>query len=229
MDTDNVTVEFFLDSEAFTEDDLRASRWDGARFRIFQVNWADLSQGDRKLRTGWLGKCVVKASTVQAELLGLANAYSTGIRQVTQQLCRNNLGDTKCGVQMSGSPTRTVTGTFTDSEDDYFTLADTSRTEVDEHFSEGRLTIHYTSGDLQYEVKSYLLAAPSGPTVGKPTVVTKTPIAYLANGVTYTMEQGCRRRLLEDCVATFNNGRRFNGEPWLRGQDALLQVGRSNS
>ena len=222
LDTDNVTVEFFLDSEAFTEDDLRATRWDAATFRIFQVNWADLTQGERKLRAGTLGKCVVKAQTVQAELLGLANAYSTSIRQVTQELCRNNLGDTKCGVAMNGSPTRTFAGTFTGSLDDFFTLIDTSRTEADAFFDEGVLVIHYDSGDLRYEVKGYVLSGNGG----DPTLVTKTPIAYIATGVSYTIQQGCRRRFQEDCIATFNNGRRFNGEPWLRGNDVLVQVGR---
>lgn len=222
LDTDNLTIEAFQETTGLSEDDVRVGRWDAAKFRTFQVNWADLTQGDRKLRAGTFGKVTMKDRTFVAELLGLANAYSTSLGQVTQQLCRNNFGDVKCGVSLVGSPTRTVTGTITRSLSDFFTLVDTARTEADAYFDEGTITIHYPDGDLRYEVKAYILVGDGG----DPTWVTKTPIGFDATGVSYTMTQGCRRRFQEDCVATFANGKRFNGEPWLRGNDVLVQVGR---
>jgi hypothetical protein len=42
-------------------------------------------------------------------------------------------------------------------------------------------------------------------------------------GVTYSVYAGCRKRLAEDCVAKFSNGRRFGGEPHLPGVDKLAK------
>ncbi len=218
MDTDNQSVDALLSIAGLTEDDLRAGRWDYATYRRFQVNWAGLSAGDKKDSKGHLGKVTVNRLTFAADLLGLMEAYATIVGDITQDMCRNDLGDTKCGVSLVGSPNRTFTGTIATSGTDYFTLTDPARTEADAFFDEGTLTLHFSTGDLRYEVKAYIQAGG--------TWVTKTPYAYDATGVAYTMTQGCRRRFVEDCVATFSNGARFNGEPWLRGNDALVQIGR---
>lgn len=215
--TDDVQIEGLIDPNYLTEDDLRAGRWDYAQFRLFQVCWADLSMGEKKDRCGHLGEVKVGRQMFVAELLGLMEAYGTSIGQPTQPGCRNNLGDTKCAVVLAGSPSFTVSGVIDACDSDFFTLHDTARTEADAYFDEGRIT--FTSGDaagLSYEIKSYIVGI----------FVTKTPIAYDVTGASYTMTRGCRRRFAEDCVATFNNGARFNGEPWLRGNDALIQIGR---
>lgn len=215
--TDDLEIDGFLDTQALTEDDVRAGRWDYARFWIFTVCWADLSMGVRKDRTGHLGEVKIGRQAFTAELLGLMEAYGTTIGRATQASCRNTFGDAKCGVSLVGSPTRTVSGVIDTADDDFFTLHDAARTEADAFFDEGVIT--FTSGQaagLAYEIKAYLVGV----------FVTKTPIAYITTGDSYTMTQGCRKRFQEDCIDTFGNGRRFNGEPWLRGNDALLQVGR---
>lgn len=222
LDTDNLTVEGFLSSDAITEDDLRAGRWDYASFRIFQVNWASPTDGEKKDRAGHLGQVTVHRQTFVAELLGLMEAYATSIGYVTQPLCRNIFGDSRCGVVLNGSPLYTVNGTIDTAASDFFTMTDAARTEPDGTFDEGVIT--FNSGqaqNLSYEIKSYLLAGG--------TMVTKTPMAYNVAGASYTMTYGCGHRLLEDCVARYNNGRRFNGEPWLRGNDVLIQGGRRQS
>ena len=218
MEVDNLTVEGVLSSDAITEDELRAGRWDYAAFQIFMVNWADLTMGDYKQRAGHLGEVSVHHQTFSVELLGLMDAYNTSIGKLTQPLCRTFLGSTLCKVVLTGSPSRVVDGTITTADTDFFTLHDSSRTEPDGYFDEGTIVIHYATGDLSYEVKAYI------PGVW----ITKTPFAYDASGVTYTMTQGCNR-LFDTCVNTFGNAVNFRGEPWLRGPDALAQIGRHNS
>lgn len=215
LDTDNLTIEGAIDSATLTEDELRAGYWDYARFRIFQVNWSDLTMGDKKDRAGRLGNVSVHRQTFVAELLGLMESYAISIGQLSSPMCRASLGDARCKFDLAGSPSMSVTGTIETADTDFFTLHDSARTEADGYFDEGVITIHYAQGDLSYEVKAYVVGV----------WITKTPWAYDATGITYTMTRGCDRRL-ETCRDTFNNVVNFRGEPWLRGNDKLIQVGR---
>lgn len=213
LDVDNLTVEGILASDTITEDDLRAGRWDWAEFRIFMVNWNDLGMGEWKIRKGHLGEVTVYRQTFQVELLGMMEAYSISIVEITTPGCRASLGDARCKVVMTGY---THTGTIDSSDTDYFTLHDLSRTEPDGYFDEGVIT--FTSGALDgmaFEVKAYIVG----------TWFTKTPFPYDAAGLTYTMTRGCNRHF-GTCRDTFNNAVNFRGEPWLRGNDALVQIGR---
>ncbi len=215
LDSDDVQIEGLLASAGVTEDDLRAGRWDRAAFRIFQVNWHDLTQGDKKDRAGFLGETKV-GRIWMAELLGIMESYSTAIGETTQAGCHASLGDQRCKYDLAGSPANIVTGTIGIAGDDFFTLNDAARTEPAGFFDEGIITIEFAGGDISYEVMTY--------TPG--TWMTKTPVAYDASGVGYTMTRGCRRRFQEDCVDTFDNAVNFRGQPHLRGPDALVQVGR---
>lgn len=219
LDTDNLTITGVLDSDTITEEELRAGYWDYAAFRIFQVNWDDLSMGVKRDRAGHLGNVSVHRQTFVVEMLGLMEAYSISVGELSTPMCRASLGDERCRVDINavGSPptSGSVSGTIDTADTDFFTLHDSARTEPDGFFDEGVVTIHYTTGDRRYEVKAYIAG----------TWVTKTPYAYDATGVAYTMTRGCDRRF-ETCRDTFNNVINFRGEPWLRGNDKLLQIGR---
>lgn len=220
LDIDNMTVEGILSSTTITAEDLRAGRWDYAAFRIFIVNWGDLTMGDYKVRAGRLGEVQVHRQTFSVELLGLMEAYAVSIGELTSPMCRASLGDARCKVNINdvGSPSvsGTVTGTIDAADTDFFTLHDSARTEAAGFFDEGVIT--FNSGDnsgLSYEVKAYL------PGVW----ITKTPFAFDATGADYTMTRGCDRRF-STCCNVFNNAINFRGEPWIRGNDKLIQVGR---
>lgn len=219
LDTDNLTTEGILDSATITEDDLRAGYWDYAAFRIFKVNWSDLTMGDAKDRAGRLGEVTVHRQTFVAELLGLMESYAISIGELSCPTCRASLGDERCKVVLSayGSPASngTVTGTIDTADTDFFTLHDSAWTQAAGFFDEGIITLDFDTGPLSYEVKAYIPG----------TLVTKLPFAYDATGVTYTLTRGCDRTFTT-CVNVFNNGANFRGEPWLRGNDKLVQVGR---
>jgi uncharacterized phage protein (TIGR02218 family) len=213
LDTDNVEAEALLDSSTLTEDDLRAGRWDFAAFRIFQVNWSDLSMGDKKDRAGHLAQVTVNRQTFVAELLGLMESYTISIGEITSPGCRANLGDARCTVALGPF---TVTGTIDSAGTDLFSLTDAARTEAAGYFAEG--VIAFTSGTLNglaYEIKSFSAGV----------LVTKTPLAYDATGCNYTLHAGCDKKRTT-CRDRFANVVNFRGEPWLRGVDAAVQIGR---
>lgn len=81
------------------------------------------------------------------------------------------------------------------------------------YFSEGIAT--FTSGacaGLCAKVKTY---------DGVRHTLSLPMLSALAVGDTLSMSAGCRKRLAEDCFATFNNVLNFQGEPHLTGIDAL--------
>jgi hypothetical protein len=99
MGVDNLDVEGVFDSEAVTEEELRAGLFDQAEVRIFLVNWADPSTGALRLRRGWFGEVVLTEQGVfRTELRGLTQALSQRIGELYSPECRADLGDHRCRV-----------------------------------------------------------------------------------------------------------------------------------
>ena len=104
LSVDNLDVEGFLDSTALTDYDLRAGLFDFAEVRVSVVNWADLSQGELRVRRGRLGEIIYADSGVfHTELRGLTQAYSQQIVELYQPECRADLGDSRCKIAIKPS------------------------------------------------------------------------------------------------------------------------------
>jgi uncharacterized phage protein (TIGR02218 family) len=100
LSVDNLEVDGALVSPSITESDLHAGVWDFAEIEISIVNWAALSQGRMILRVGHLGEVTVERNAFKAELRGLMQAYSRIIGELTSPMCRNNLGNARCQVDL---------------------------------------------------------------------------------------------------------------------------------
>jgi hypothetical protein len=99
MGVDNLDVEGVFDSEAVTEEELRAGLFDQAEVRIFLVNWAEPSMGALRLRRGWFGEVVLTEQGVfRTELRGLTQALAQRIGEFYSPECRADLGDHRCRV-----------------------------------------------------------------------------------------------------------------------------------
>ncbi len=228
MAVDNVDVRGVLDDDAITADDVRAGRWDYATAELFMVNWADLTQGKLYQRYGDIGQISVGRGTVDSEVRGLMQRYSTSIGKLSQPGCRHALGDAGCQVDLSGeaggSPSGspvislTVSGTIDSVSSDGITLTDSARTEESGFFQYGVITILAgINAGLKMEVKAYV--------PGTITLQLPFPDALTA-GVAYSMHAGCD--LLHDtCRDRFDNIVNFDGEWALPGNDAMIQVARS--
>lgn len=218
LDSDDNSIEGLLASDTITEDDIRAGRWNYFTWRRFQVNWNDLTFGQKKDGTGKAGEITCGRSTFIAELLGLISGYQTSIGDLTSSMCRYSLGDANCTYVFQ--PGDLVTGTIVTADSDFFTLHDAARTEANGFFDEGVIQFTGPGGNpligFRYEVKAYLVGL----------WVTKTSIAYDATGAQYQMTRGCNR-LFATCVGSFANGINFGGEPWLQGADKMLQFART--
>jgi uncharacterized phage protein (TIGR02218 family) len=209
---DNTEATMLEDGVIFTREDILAGRWDGAAFELFRFNWADTTMGRDVVKVGTFGNIAPKRGAYTAELRGLRQKLQGSVINLTQPTCRNRLGDARCGVNI-GTGGRTVTGSLT-SVTSQQVVVDSTRAEAADFFTAGVIT--FTSGDntgLSFKVKTH--AGGGTLTLALPAV-----LPFLA-GDTYSMVRGCRKRLAEDCVATFANGVNFNGEPHLPGVDQV--------
>jgi hypothetical protein len=96
---DNLDVEGVFDSEAITEEELRAGLFDHAEVRVFLVNWADPSMGALRMRRGRFGEAVLSEQGVfRTELRGMTQALAQRIGELYSPECRADLGDDRCKV-----------------------------------------------------------------------------------------------------------------------------------
>jgi len=206
MAVDNLDVDAIFDSSSLSEVDLRAGKYDFAQVEIFQVNYADLTQGVLKLRRGWLGEVASHGHYFKAELRGLMQALQQTIGRVYGKRCDADLGDTRCKVNLPGI---TITSAVT---------SVASRQQFDGSAVPGRRggLLTWTSGannGAKMEVHS----------VSVNTIVLVLPMGYdIAVGDTYTVYPGCDK-LLSTCKAVFSNVVNFRGFPYIPGPDKALR------
>ena len=89
-----------LSSDAVTERDIAAGRYDGAEVRVWLVNWAD--PGERMLEfAGRTGDITRAGGSFRVELRGLTDALNRTVGRVFQGGCDAALGDTRCRFDLS--------------------------------------------------------------------------------------------------------------------------------
>ncbi len=208
---DNLNLQGFIDSPSITEVDLMAGVWDYAEVEIFEVIYSNLSAGVRRMRRGRIGEVSLGRTVFEAELRGLAQAFTQQICELTSPTCRAALGDTRCKVVLGPI---TVTGTVT-SVTSRRVWTDSTRGEAAGWFTFGKLT--WTSGanvGYSMEVKTHAAG-------GVMTLALPMPYAIVA-GDAYSLIPGCNK-LKPTCIAKFANYVNFRGEADLPGQDAILR------
>jgi uncharacterized phage protein (TIGR02218 family) len=137
---------------------------------------------------------------------------------VTQKTCRANFADfpeprlnAPCRLDPADWTVAGEISTLTSNQ----VFADDSRSEPDDWFGDGILT--WTTGlnaGYRQKVKTY---------TDDGEITLMLPMLFEVQvGDTYEMIAGCRKRLLEDCKAKFDNVLNFQGEPHLMGVDALV-------
>ena len=212
MSVDGMDIQGFIDSEAITEADIAAGRYDRADVYCFKINWSDPSQGILKLPRGWIGEINRSDKLFVAEVRSLTQALQQKIGREYVGTCWANLGDSDCKVDLSAI---TVTGTV-DSVSSLYQFTDTSRAEAADWFRYGLLT--FTSGNnagRSMEVKDF-----DGSTF---TLFEAMPEA-IAAGDAYEVYPGCDKSL-STCRDKFNNVVNNRSFPYIPGADKMNQIG----
>jgi len=211
LSVDGMDVQGFLDSEAITEADIAAGRFDRADVYTFKINWADTSQGILKLPRGWIGEIKRSDRLFIAEVRSLTQALQQKIGREYVASCWANLGDSDCKVDLGAI---TVTGVV-DTVASLYEFTDTSRAEADDFFHYGLLT--FTSGansGRSMEVKSF---------DGQTFVLFEAMPEAISAGDEYEVYPGCNKTLAT-CRDKFANVANFRGFPHIPGADNMNQV-----
>ncbi len=215
LNPDNLELSGFLQSPAITDADIYSGRWDYAAIELFEVNYADLTQGKNVLRSGTLGEVKAGRSAFTAELRGVMQAYTRTIVRLTTKECTADLGDSRCKKVLTAFTFTGTVGSVTGNR----VINDAARTQAANYFTAGKLT--FTSGlnnGLSMEVKSSI--------VGQLTLYEAMPFA-IAPGDTYSVIAGCTKRFTEDCGTKFANKVNFRGFPHLPGADIYKPGGQT--
>jgi uncharacterized phage protein (TIGR02218 family) len=208
FEADDVDLDGALTSGAFTEGDLRAGRWDGARLVLSAVDWADAQAVAVVLVRGTFGSVALRDGKFSVGLRGVASVFDRAVAEETSPACRATLGDLRCRVDLAGRRYRAQV----------VAVAGSAVT-LDAGFADGIFaggSLRWIDGTRAGVVERVLISAGSGVTIAEPVLV---PVP-----VDVELVEGCDRQL-NTCCDRFANVLNFQGEPHLPGNDLLTRYG----
>jgi uncharacterized phage protein (TIGR02218 family) len=210
FDVDTLDVSGALTDAAISAEDLASGRWDGARVRLFAVDWSDPGAGALALARGELGDVSVRDGGFSAELRGPTALLERPVVEQTSPECRAELGDRRCRVDMAGRRIVTRVTAVMD--------AATIEVAADEGepnaFGYGRLRwIDGANSGL-----SGAVLASDGTAIS----LREPPAFAVAVGDYLELTHGCDKAF-ETCRDRFANSANFRGEPHLAGNDLLTR------
>ena len=101
-----------LSSDFLTEADLTAGLWDGARVAVYRVDWS-APQNRVHIWSGRVGEVIWSGAAFRAELVSLKADFEARIGRVYSRNCDAEIGDARCGVDLS-SPAHRAEGAVSD-------------------------------------------------------------------------------------------------------------------
>jgi len=211
----NTEVQFFKSDTYVTRNDVLLGRWAFAKYRLFRIDPLDPTAGREVFSVGNLGDMNINVNGFTAELRDYRQLLQQQVGEVLTKTCVTKLFSPRCGVDRAA---HTFEGTLT-AVFGLNSFADSALAQPDDWFTAGEFEM--TSGAAQgarFKVRSYTSA-------GGVFVFTKPTLIVPSVGDEYVAYTGCQKRWAEDCVAKFTNGRRFQGQPHIPGQDFLTSPG----
>lgn len=221
LSVDNLEVTGALSSGTLTDDDLAAGRYDDARIAIYRVNWADPSQRVL-MRSGSIGEVRRTGASFTAELRGLAHYLQQPKGRILQRTCDADLGDARCGIDLSSSAFKGAGAILTAASARRFTVSGIDAFDT-RFFSRGLFA--FTSGasaGLRIEIKTHTKLA-AAVEIELWTDAEGPPAA----GDAFIVTAGCDKRF-ETCKARFANTINFRGFPSIPGNQFLTKIGRAS-
>ncbi|MBN2741053.1 MAG: DUF2163 domain-containing protein [Rhodobacteraceae bacterium] len=216
LSVDNSEAYGALSSEAITEADILAGRYDGAELRAWIVNWTDLAEHALLFRAS-MGEISRQEGAFTAELRGLAEALNVERGRVYHPRCAAVLGDGQCkfvpdqlGYSFEGAVASVKDGvTFTFEAVAGFEARwfEKGRFQVLTGPSAGLLGLVKNDHSLAGDVREIELWQRIG--------------AGIAVGDRVRLEAGCDKRA-GTCRDKFANFLNFRGFPHIPGEDWLV-------
>ena len=205
-----------LDDSGLSEPDLARGLYDGAEVALFLVDWS--APGSRVLLfSGALGEVAREGALFTAELRSLAHALAQPQGRVYQRACDADLGDARCGVDLSRPEHRAEGEVASVMGDRGFSAAALAgRGAI---FARGRLV--WTNGANSGAAAEVRRHADALVELAEP------PPMPVALGDAFTVTAGCDKQLAT-CRDRFSNLLNFRGFPQMPGNDWLSGAARED-
>lgn len=216
LSVDNSEAFGALQSEAITEADILAGRYDGAEVRGWLVNWADVSVRALQFR-GTLGEIVRKGGAFNAELRGLSEALNQEQGQIYHARCSAVLGDARCKFDLSQFGYSEERAVEEVSDGRLFRFSGFTGYD-DRWFEKGRFRVLCgNAAGLVGAVKNDRLGKDGARLIELWQALVASPVP----GDMIRLEAGCDRRA-DTCRLKFANFDNFRGFPDIPGEDWLM-------
>ena len=208
---DNLSIIGTIDDDAvptgFSEADVLAELFADATVEIWLCCWTDLAAGLMALKKGTMGTMSFRTTGFEAEMRGLSERLQRKVHKAFSIECDAVLGDTRCGVVLTGSPgfTRAVTvGNVTDNRTFEVDLA-----EVEGWAQYGLASfIGGANAGLSREIINHVAA---GGSPGTAQLTLLVPMAFdVQAGDTLNVSAGCDKTFAT-CQTKFDNALRHRG------------------
>lgn len=211
LSIDNAAASGALQSDRITEKDILRGRFDGAEIEQWLVDWS--ATEDRLLTfKGEIGDINRSGALFEVELRGLAEKLNRPIGRKYLHVCDAELGDTRCGADLSGA-TFHVTGTTIAALGSRSFLCGDVGTLSGGGFAGGALTWISGENTGQQAVIRSVTARTDGVLVEIDRDLVELPTA----GDAFSATVGCDKRK-ETCAAKFSNINSFRGFPYMPGE-----------
>ncbi|MEQ8405696.1 MAG: DUF2163 domain-containing protein [Oceanicaulis sp.] len=195
--------------------DLDAGLWDGAALEIWRVDWSapDLCF---KTFTGELGAVTRSGGEYEVEVQGPTARLDRVIGRRFSSLCDAELGDARCGVDVTGAAHNASVTVLSQPSASAFVVAGASQ--APGWFAHGVIT--WTSG--VNAGRRQRIARHRSDANGALIELEEPPAANVAAGDGASLLAGCDKRFAT-CREKFSNGLNFRGCPHMPGDDLLVR------
>ncbi|MDF1873005.1 DUF2163 domain-containing protein [Vannielia sp.] len=215
LSVDNTEAMGALSSEAITEEDILAGRYDGAEVTAWLVNW-QAPESRVMLFRGTLGEVSRGGGAFEAELRGLTEALNQPQGRVYQPHCSAVLGDGSCGVDLSNPGYQSERAVEQVEDGRIFRFAGMDEFDL-RWFERGRFEVLTgEAAGLVGQIKNDRLSNDE-----RVIELWEQLPAEIATGDMVRIEAGCDKRAAT-CRLKFANLENFRGFPSIPGEDWLM-------
>ena len=222
MTTGSQELTFFLESDEITETDIFANKFDFAVIEIRLVNWQDLSMGALLWKRSTLGEIKMQNGKAIAELRGLEYFLNVNIGETYGPVCRADLGDSRCKIDLSlwrqGGSVNTVSDlrTFVPNAGLVMRGSATPSTPAPAAWFTNGVITWLTGANTGYSME---IGSWDGTTI---LLFENMPFA-ISPGDTFQIDPGCNKLGANgDCFKKFNNIINNRSEEFIPGMDRIL-------
>lgn len=223
-------------NHGITREQLATGVFDNARCYVFATSWKAPIEDEEPLGLLTLGKTTLTDDAYKAEMMSLVDALNQSVGSTFTAQCPYTLFDqtldgrvipstmSRCTGPRSAPDgpninTYKVSGTVTGVTNQY-TFTDTARTEANDWFTAGQVMFitGANAGLKPIQIKQSTSAG---------VITTHEPFPHaIAPTDQYVMIPGCRKRLMEDCVGKYGNGKNNGSQPHMPTASQSGAVGR---